>query len=148
MSELKSGLFFLGLSLFVISMSFRFDIGALDSPGAGFLPLCAGITMAVLSVIQIFKSWAIRKSGKLRSHHLAAFLVILAMLAYSLALEPLGFILATFFVVGILLRLTARRPWWTLLWASALSTCAAYVLFRILLHIYFPRGFIEMLLGA
>ncbi|MBI4523399.1 MAG: tripartite tricarboxylate transporter TctB family protein [Deltaproteobacteria bacterium] len=140
MSELKSGLFFFGLSLFIIWEAQRVRLGTLRLPGPGFLPFCAGTVLIALSVVLIRRGSGARESPK--SHPARVIVALASLFAYSLVLEPLGFVVATFFLVGILFHLGKPRPWWMLLGMTALVTFLSYFVFGRLLHVYFPRGFL------
>jgi putative tricarboxylic transport membrane protein len=140
MHELRSGLFFLGLSLFVLWQSLRLELGTLKQPGSGFLSFCAGVILSALSLILIHRGWGVRESRK----HLPrrVILALACLFAYSLVLDKVGFVVATFFLVGILFQLGEPRRWWVLLGISALVTFLAYFVFGVLLHVYFPRSFL------
>jgi len=140
MRELRSGLFFLGLSLFIIWGSLRLSLGTAKEPGAGFLSFCAGIILAVLSLVHIRKGWGHRESMK--PHPRRVILALFSLFLYCLVFESIGFVVATFFLVGVLLRLGAPRPWFALIVTSALVTFLAYLIFGVLLHVYFPRSFL------
>jgi putative tricarboxylic transport membrane protein len=140
MRELKSGFFFFALSLLVIWESLRVELGTFREPGSGFLPLCLGLVLCALSVVLVYQGWGIREFQK--PHSRSVILALASLFVYSLVLETLGFVVATFFLVGILLHLGQPRRWWLLIGMSALVTFVAYVFFGILLHVYFPRGFL------
>ena len=140
MRELRSGVFFLGLSVFVIWESLRVELGTLREPGTGFVSFCAGVVLVPLSLALILKGRGTRESSNPLSRRVILALVF--MFAYSYALEPLGFFLATFIFIGFLFRLGEPRPWWFLVGASVLATSAIYFVFGVLLHVYFPRGFL------
>jgi len=142
MRELKGGLFFLGLSIFVLWESLRLGLGTLREPGSGFISFCMGIILSALSVVLILRGrgrgWGGRGSDE--SHTLRVVLALVSLFIYSLVLDGLGFVGATFFLVGILFRLGERRPWWVLVGMSAAVTFMWYVVFGVVLHVYFPRG--------
>jgi putative tricarboxylic transport membrane protein len=140
MRDLRSGFFFLGISLLVLWESLRVDVGTLREPGSGFLSFCAGVALSFLSMVLIWRGWGIRES--LETYPRRAILALVSLFAYSLVLDTLGFIIATFLLVGILFRLGKPRRWWALLVMSTLVTFLAYLVFGILLHVYFPRGFL------
>ncbi len=139
MLELRSGFFFFGLSLFVLWESLRVGLGTPREPGSGFLSFCAGLVLVFLSMVLIIRGWGLRES--LKTHSRRVILALVSLFVYSLVMEPVGFIVATFFLVGILFRLGEPRRWWVLLGISALVTSLAYLVFGILLHVYFPRSF-------
>ncbi len=138
MRELRSGLFFLGVSIFVLWESLRLGLGTLREPGSGFISFCVGIILCLLSLALIYRGWEIR--GSHEAHSLRVILALVSLFVYSLVLESLGFILATFLLVGVLFRLGEGRPWWILLGMSALVTSVCYLVFGIVLHVYFPIG--------
>ncbi|OGP69024.1 MAG: hypothetical protein A2170_06145 [Deltaproteobacteria bacterium RBG_13_53_10] len=140
MRELRSGLFFFGLSLLVLWESFRVELGTFKEPGSGFLSLFAGMGVLALSLVLIVRGWRIREPGKPHSHRVT--FALISLFIYSFVLDSLGFIVATFFLVGVLLRLGQPRPWWFLIGVSALVTFISYLIFGVFLHVYFPRGFL------
>jgi putative tricarboxylic transport membrane protein len=138
MRTLRSGIFFFGLSLFVIWESLRVGLGTAKEPGSGFISFCVGIILAFLSLLLIYQSWRLREPKK--QLPIRVVLALAALYAYSLVLNTLGFIVATFFLVALLFHLGEARRWWVLLGMSALVTLLTYVLFGRLLHVYFPQG--------
>jgi hypothetical protein len=140
MRGLRSGLFFFGLSLFVIWESLRVGLGNLQMPGPGFLSFCAGVILSILSLVLIHRGLGFQDS--LKPHSPPLILALASLFVYSLVLNTLGFIVATFLLVGLLFRLGERRPLWALLGMSALVTLLTYLVFGIFLHVYFPRSFL------
>ena len=138
MRTIRSGIFFFGLSLFVIWESLRVGLGTAKVPGAGFISFCVGIILAFLSLLLIYQSWRLREPKK--QLPIRVVLALAALYAYSLVLNTLGFVLATFFLVALLFHLGEARRWWVLLGMSALVTLLAYAIFGRLLHVYFPQG--------
>ncbi len=140
MRELRGGIFFFALSVLIVWESFRVELGTLKEPGSGFLSLCAGLGVGALSLVLIYRGWRVREPGKPHSHRVTFALV--SLFIYSLVLDSLGFVVATFFLVGILFRLGQPRPWWFLIGVSALVTFLSYLIFGVFLRVYFPRGFL------
>jgi putative tricarboxylic transport membrane protein len=140
MRALRSGLFFFGFSLFVIGESLRVGLGTLHKPGSGFLSFCTGVALASLSLVLIRTGWGIRESRKALSRRVI--LALVSLFVYSLVFDTLGFIVATFFLAGIFFRLGQSRPWWVLLGMSSFVAFSSYLIFGVLLHVYFPRGFL------
>jgi hypothetical protein len=138
--ELKSGLFFFGLSLLVLWESLRVELGTFVEPGSGFLTFGTGTALFVLSIVLICRGWKVRELHKAFSRRVA--LALASLFVYSLVLSHLGFVVATFFLVGVLFYLGQPRKWWLLLGMSALVSLVAYLVFGVILHVYFPRGFL------
>ncbi len=139
-SDLRSGLFFFGLSLLLMWESLRVELGTFLAPGSGFLSFGVGLVLCSLSVVLIFRGWSVRRAQTPHSRRVA--LAIASLFIYSLVLNALGFVVATFFFVGVLFQLGQPRRWWCLIGMSATVTLLAYVIFGVLLHVYFPKGFL------
>jgi putative tricarboxylic transport membrane protein len=143
MRDLKSGLFFFGLSLLVIWESLRVELGTFKEPGSGMLSFIGGLALCALSLVLMYRGWGGRGAGESQKpHSRRVLLALISLFGYSLLLNTLGFIVATFLLVGILLRLGQPRPWWILVGTSALVSFLAYLIFGLFLHVYFPRGFL------
>jgi hypothetical protein len=138
--EVRSGIFFFGLSLLILWESLRVELGSFVEPGSGFLTFGTGMALCVLSIVLICRGWKIREPHKPFSRRVA--LALAALFVYSLVLSYLGFVVATFFLVGVLFYLGQPRKWWLLIGMSALVSLVAYVVFGVILHVYFPRGFL------
>ena len=138
--EVRSGIFFFGLSLLILRESFHVELGTFVEPGSGFLTFGTGMALCALSIVLICRGWKVREPDKPFSRRVA--LALASLFVYSLVLSFLGFVVATFFLVGVLFYLGQPRKWWLLIGMSALVTLVAYVVFGVLLHVYFPRGFL------
>jgi len=138
--ELRSGFFFLGLSLLLMWESLRVELGTFLAPGSGFLSFGVGLALCALSIVLICRGWGVREPVK--PHPRRVLFALASLYLYSLALNTLGFVVATFLLLGILFHLGQPRPWWWLMGMSALVTVLAYVIFGVFLHVYFPKGFL------
>ncbi len=138
--DLRSGIFFFGLSLLLMWESLRVELGNFLEPGSGFVTFGVGLALCALSVALICRGWKVRESQK--SHSRQVILALISLFAYSLVLDTVGFVVATFFLVGILFQLGQSRPWWWLIGTSAMVTFLGYLIFGVFLHVYFPRGFL------
>ncbi len=138
MRKIGSGFFFLGLSLFIGWEAFRVGLGTPQQPGSGFIPLCVGIILFILSLALIYQNWNVRVERK--EVPVRVVLALAALFAYSLVFERLGFVLSTFLLVGFLFRLGQARRWWVLIGMSALVTGIAYFIFGHVLSVFFPEG--------
>ncbi|MGH8695604.1 MAG: tripartite tricarboxylate transporter TctB family protein, partial [Burkholderiales bacterium] len=63
-----------------------------------------------------------------------------ALLAYALALEPVGFGVATFLLIVFLFRAIEPQPWLVALGGAAATVLACHVLFRVWLGVRLPPG--------
>jgi|YelNatPaOPRAMG01_1025707.scaffolds.fasta_scaffold141304_1 hypothetical protein len=137
-SDLKSGIFFLIISLVIIWESIRVELGTFLSPGSGFLSFGIGLVLCGLSIVLILRGLKIRIYQKPIS--IRVILALISLFIYSLVLEYLGFVVPTFFLVLFLFQLGQRRNWFLTIGISLVVTFLAYFIFGSLLHVYFPKG--------
>lgn len=133
-----------GLGLLVISFTFP-DPGQPEDPGTAALPQLIGAGLLILGIMLFFRPEdtiiAPARGARVRTT-----LMVVAGLAFTLAIEPFGFVLATLiFMVGGLLIMGVRSPLRIVLVPIGV-TLAIYYLFTSGLGVYLPGGFIEGIL--
>jgi putative tricarboxylic transport membrane protein len=133
--------FFLGAG--ILWQGRHLGIGSLREPGPGFFPNLVAILMMILSLFLIIPK---RKGGEEGKSFSAQFtirvvIVLVALLAYSFALEYLGFVVVSFLLMAYLFRAFggSRRWYGAVLWALA-SVGMTYLLFEVLLEGNLPKG--------
>jgi len=126
--------------------SLRYGLGPLESPGTGFLPFWAGCAVAALASIGLIQSTLRRRRGVGWRPILRGVLwhkpliVMAALVAFSLFMKPLGFVLCTVLFIGFLLRAVEPQPWPVVV-AGALGTAfGAFALFSLWLKAQLPQG--------
>lgn len=102
------------------------------------MSFCTGAILAVLSLAFVYSGWGVRMTAP--PHARRVILAMAAVFVYSLVLDYLGFIIATFLLVALLFHLGESRRWWAVIAMSALVTFLGYYFFGTLLHVFFPRG--------
>src|SRR3954467_11518664 len=97
-SELWGGLIGLALGIFVIRSGIKLKLGSINDPGSGYVLFYTGILMCLFalsivlaSVTEGGQSFGARWEGARGARPLT---VIACLCAFSLALEPLGFLLS------------------------------------------------------
>ena len=119
-------------------------LGTAARPGAGFFPLSVGVFGAAVALIWVLR--AIRRAPAAAEglvvpeesrRRVAAATGVLV--GYCLFLPWMGYPLAAFLFVGLLLRWLGAR--WTAAFAIALACAlASYYVFAVLLEVPLPRG--------
>jgi hypothetical protein len=143
--DLASGLFWLGISIFVSFMAIQLGVGPFSNPGPGFVLFWSSLIFGTLSIVLVIKS--ILGKGGLRM--LAdswrglkwsnVLVTIIALFLYASFLTQIGFLLMTFGFMVLLYALGKPKPWITV--AGAFVTIMlAYIIFHFALQIQFPRG--------
>ena len=144
-NDLIGGFFFLGVGIFFAVYSRSVDIGTMEEPGPGFLPLWAGSLLGIMSAVLLGKAF-VKKFEKgvaffpERDSWKRVCMVVLSLIAYNLLLKPLGFILVTFLFVAFLVRFIFPQTWLRSAVTAALATAGAQLVFVTLLEIHFPKG--------
>lgn len=134
------------LGAIIAIASVRCDLGTLDSPGTGFLPFLAGLTISFLSMIGLVHGTLKRKSGigwKPMVRGLRwkkSLIVLLSLLAYALLLKPLGFLLCTTLFIGFLLVAVKPQKWYVVISAAIGTAIGAYGIFEVWLKAQLPKG--------
>src|SRR3954449_3189628 len=97
-SELWGGLIGLALGIFVIRSGIKLKLGSINDPGSGYVLFYTGILMCLFALSIMFAaiaesgaSFASRWEGARWTRPL---IVIACLTGFSLALEPLGFLLS------------------------------------------------------
>jgi len=146
-TERVGSLFWLTVGLISLYGSFHLGLGTMREPGSGFLPFLAGCFISLMAIIVLLQSFTPKKEVRAK---LAALwegvnwhrpvIISLLILGFILALESLGFILTSFFLLLILFRWVEKFPWRKVLIILLLTLGSTYLLFDILLKASLPRG--------
>ena len=147
-SELWSGLVALALSLFVVWSGIDMGMGSITDPGSGYVLVYAGLLMIVFSAIMLYS--AVKDGGptfvSLWRDVLwtKPLIVIVLLIAFTLAFETLGFLISTIILLIVLLRVIDPVPWVRAISIAVLVplTCW-YVLVKLLL-IQLPAGVFQI----
>jgi putative tricarboxylic transport membrane protein len=142
--DLLSSVIFFCIGLFIVFYSPQFNIGSLSTPGTGFMPFLTGLIICGLSVATFIRAifdkathtekiWAEVKFKKL-------ILSTIVLIAYALLLEPLGFIIDTFFLILFLTRYMGSQTWKRSILCGVSSSILSYLLFETWLKAQLPRG--------
>jgi putative tricarboxylic transport membrane protein len=110
-------------------------------PGAGVLPTALGVIIAALAAASFFRP----DVDRIALPQLSRILVILgALVGYALLLDPLGYVIATALLLGVLLMAFAeKKHWWQPVAAVAISF-GTYAIFRLFLTVPLPPDPLEL----
>ena len=138
--DLVSGLFWLAVAIFAVLQGLALNLGSLNRPGPGFFPFWGGVVLGVLSAVLIVRSHRqATPRPSIRRESWKVLVVVGALLAYLLLVEPLGFVAVTFLFLLLLFRLE-RRGWRFSAVTAAIGTLASYMLFQVWLKTQLPTG--------
>ncbi len=124
--------------------SWGFGVGSPKSPGAGFWPLVIAVVMAGLGQSLILHPTPDAVT-EVRGSRWGKFVISLGTLAfYVVALEPLGYLLATVVMLFVQLRWVESRSWRSSALIAILAAALSLLLFRVLLKVSLPTGVIPL----
>ena len=144
-----ASVFFFAAGAFFALYSCTIEIGAWNEPGPGFLPFWAGVTLVLMS-ISLFISNVSEKGTRRPSFFPKAdswkrvLATFVALLAYNLVSDRLGFTLTAFLFVGLLVKCIFPQSWTRTLIVAACAAIAARLLFVDFLQTQLPKGFLGL----
>ena len=135
-----------GLILFEAS---RLDFGSIRVPRTGFFPSILAILLLFFSIALLVQTCrqAVGESGEqpIKSDAwIRISITLAAMLGFALVLEKLGFLLSTFSVMLVLLRVIEPQKWPRVIAVALATALVSYFLFARLLNIPLPAGVLEI----
>jgi hypothetical protein len=130
--------------------SIRLSLGNFHNPGPGFLPFITGAILTGLSFVVFVQSG---RSGKAkrgqkpfiidRQRAWKATLTLIALLAYAIGMDYLGFLVSTTIFLAFVLWAVEPQRWYIVIFGSILASVASFTIFEILLKSPLPRGIFE-----
>jgi hypothetical protein len=148
-TDQSSSLFWLVVGIGIAISSLKYGFGTFHEPGPGFITFFAGAILTFLSLALFFSSFRDRVDrGGLRNLWAGlefgkVLYVILLLVAYTLMLKSIGFLISTFVLLFLLFRVKGSYRLRTILLMSFLVTTGSYLIFEIWLKAQLPKGILE-----
>jgi putative tricarboxylic transport membrane protein len=145
-----SALFWFAVSVAVCVHSVRLDVGSFREPGVGFLFFWTGVVLGGLSLLLLFKSLQAEKKGGDKDswksfreiNWLKVGAVLTGLVVYALLFEWVGALVSTAVFMGVLMQTIEPKKWYVVVSLSVVSSLSTYVLFKVLLNVRLPSGFL------
>ena len=147
-SELWGGLIGLALGGFVIWSGLKLKLGTINDPGSGYVLFYTGILMCAFAVTIIVA--AVTEGGPTFASRwkdtrwTKPLLVIACLIAFSLALDTLGFLLSAVPLMLLLLRAIDPVRWSLALPIALLAPLGVWWVLKRMLLIQLPSGIFEI----
>lgn len=148
MGERVAALAFLAGSVLYLGGAFAFPVGTMARPGAGYFPVVVGGFLCAVAVV--FAAIAFRRARGPRSAGTREATIgggpgrvrvmALGLVAFCLVLPWLGYPLAAFGLVALLLRRLGDTRWTVALGTGVVSAAVSYWVFAVLLSVPLPKG--------
>jgi putative tricarboxylic transport membrane protein len=144
--DLLSGLFWLGVSIFVCIESILCNIGTFHSPGPGFFPFWSAVIMGMFSVL-LLVTISLRKKWKRKIADLwkgvewqKIIWVLISLFLYPFVLPIMGYLITTFGLMAFSVGIMGKSKVWVLGVSALIITLVSYIIFDIFLTIALPKG--------
>jgi putative tricarboxylic transport membrane protein len=138
---------FLVAGILYLIGSFLLPIGTFAAPKGGLFPLVVAVFLVAMSSALIAgcrkgSSGALEPiepfpKGQDRNRVLA---VASALILYSVCLKPIGYLVSTVALMGVVVHLLGLRGWFKVALAAILTGVLSYYLFAFILEVPLPRG--------
>jgi putative tricarboxylic transport membrane protein len=140
-SDLGSSLCLMVIGSLTAWQAQKLSVGDYHAPGPGFFPFFLSLLL-IISGIAIFIQGLREKPEKEEKapRKMRVAVTLAAIFIYPFLLEPLGYILTTFLLMLLCIRMMLERAWW---FAPAVSVAIAffsYIIFKVWLHVLLPAG--------
>ena len=147
-----SSLLWLGVAVIICIGSLRLSLGSFNNPGPGFFPFVAGLVLGVLAAVVYVQARRAASSTKENKKPVLIspggvkkiVLTTVALLAYVVGMEYLGFLISTFIFFAFLLRSIEPQRWSVVILESLLASGVCYFIFQIWLRVELPRGIFQI----
>lgn len=138
---------FLAIGLISLYQIHGISLGTLSAPGPAFFPFYLSIIIVALSLILFLKSIRLKSIEKgelivIGTRWMKLPLVIAGLVIYVYILKPLGYMVTTFLMLILLLKIVEEHTWKATLIISIPCIAISYIIFAKYLGIPLPRGII------
>ena len=134
-----------GLAGYILFESRKLAFGSLRVPQTGFFPRVLGILLVLLALGELLRALRLTvpapSSEKIAGEGwIRIGATLMTMLGFALVLERLGFLLATFLLMVLLLRAIEAPRWSNVFLVALVASLLSYGLFAWLLGVPLPAG--------
>jgi putative tricarboxylic transport membrane protein len=147
-SELWGGVLGLALGVFVIWSGLKLKLGTINDPGSGYVLFYTGVLMClfaasivVAAVTEGGPTFGSRWEGARWTKPLV---IIASLIAYSIALDQLGFLISTIPLMLLLLRVIDPVRWTLAIPLAVLAPLGVWWVLKHALLIQLPSGIFEI----
>jgi putative tricarboxylic transport membrane protein len=148
-STIAASLILAGLAGLILFEASRLAFGSIRVPQTGFFPSILAILLLFFSIALLLQTRREAGSEKrdepINSEAWSRIgITLAAMLGFAVVLEKLGFLLSTFTVMLLLLRVVEPQKWPRVIAVALATALISYFLFARLLNIPLPAGVLEI----
>jgi len=144
-----SGVFWLGLSIFICIESTKANIGSFRIPGPGFLPFLAAVVLGAFAIILIVVNSFGRKQEREQANLWEdtqwgkVILVFICLFIYTALVTRVGYLITTFGLMVVLFGIREKERLRVKVAISFITALITYFVFHVWLSVQLPKGFIS-----
>jgi putative tricarboxylic transport membrane protein len=142
-----SGLFWGTIGLLAVFGSLSLGLGNLGEPGSGFFSFLAGGFVCLMAFIVVFRASFLGQGFQVKLSSLwegtrwkRPIVVSLLVLGYIIAVERMGFLLTSFLLLFVILKVVEKLSWKKAILAPICTLAISYFLFIFFLKANLPKG--------
>jgi putative tricarboxylic transport membrane protein len=147
--DVLSTSFWIALSLFIMPLAYKYDLGEFHNPGPGLFPFLLGAALFLVAGYFLLRSLA---EGGVPSHTRRTdrpqvtgkiLFVSATLFGYAVTLEKAGYFVSTVLLLALLLGVMQPRRWKFVIIASIVTALITYFGFMSL-GVRFPAGILRL----
>jgi putative tricarboxylic transport membrane protein len=140
-----TSLFFVWISILIITSSLKLGVGSIQDPGPGFLGFLSSILLLCLSLAifieETLKSAKEKGERRFGWENLSKpFVLMVALCVYAFFLDTLGFLLSSFLLMWIMLLIDSPRKWYSHGLVAFIIVNVSYLVLCKWLRVLLPAG--------
>ncbi len=130
------------LSVAICVESYRLGMGTFNKPGSGLFPFITGLLIGVLATVRQLSVGEQNRIPNVSAPPNRVLSLAAALFVYAFLLDKIGFILSTILLIVFFLRVIEAKSWIVTALIAILTPFCTYLVFKILLRVQMPIGFI------
>ena len=144
--DIVSSIIWMALGVLFVAGAWQQGLMRKGVPGPGFLPFFSGLALVFVSLFVLIPALGGReKAGRRaffpeRESLRKLLFALIALFAFVVALEYVGYLLTTFLFIFFISRLMEPKGWPATALLAFLTAVLSYALFVVLLEVQLPRG--------
>jgi putative tricarboxylic transport membrane protein len=121
--------------------SSKLTFGTIHSPGPGFFPWWTSALIVLLALVLMVQAPTASSMVTAGPGRIAKVVwLLIALSAYTILLDSLGYLICTFLLVLFMLRALEPQRWTVTLGLAMITAVGSYVVFAVWLSVPLPRG--------
>jgi hypothetical protein len=143
--KVYSSLFWFLFAVLTCVQASRLDMGEMSAPGPGFFPLSLGVAMGIFALIASYQAIQTKRSSgvtvrKERVRWWNILVIFGAVVGYALSVGKLGFLINTFLLITLLLKVVEPQSWKASILGGLITAVASELVFNVILKAQIPTG--------